>query len=120
MMDMGFHRRGVGAQLASGGHGLLAGALHHPRMDLRGPLRAKEPKGAGKAAEGGNRVLVKAGKPAVEQAGAQLPLELPERPPFEVLEPHATPEPVRGEAGAPKAGGARAAPGEEAGAEGDQ
>jgi hypothetical protein len=48
MMNVGFHRRGVGSQLAAFGHLVLLGYLHDSIVKARGSILAKEAKRSGK------------------------------------------------------------------------
>lgn len=58
MVNIGFHRGGVGAQLIAGNDARLDGLLHDPLMDLLGTFLAKERKSSTEIGEIGNRVFI--------------------------------------------------------------
>jgi Tn3 transposase DDE domain len=58
MVNIGFHRGGVGAQLISGNDARLDGLLHDPLMDLLGTFLAKERKTPTEITKIGNRIFI--------------------------------------------------------------
>jgi hypothetical protein len=76
MVNIGFHRGGVGAQLISGNDARLDGLLHDPLMDLLGTFLAKERKTPTEITKIGNRIFIsihttKDGKEAVFKEDAE-------------------------------------------------
>ena len=112
MMNVGFHGRGIGAQLLSGGDRLLPRDLNDSGMNLRGSVLAEESKGAGETGKIRDGVFVKPSKAAIKQAGPQFLFQLTEGPALEVFEDDATQQPVRSNGGAAEISGTGAALGQ--------
>ena len=60
MVNVGFYRGSIGAQLLSGNDSRLLGLLRDPLVDLLGAILAKERKSPTQIAKIWNRVLIKA------------------------------------------------------------
>jgi hypothetical protein len=95
VVNIGFHRGGVGAQLASGNDAGLDGLLHDPLMNLLSTFLAKERKSPTEITEIRNRVFIEAGETAIERAGTKFTVQLAIRPTFNVLEHNTTQQPIR-------------------------
>ena len=94
-MDVSFYGAGIDVQFLSSNNSCLFGLLHDPPMDLLGAFLAKERKSPTQIAIIWYRVLIKAGEAWIQKASSQFAMKFAIRPTFDVLEHHATQQPIR-------------------------
>ena len=99
VVDVALDHGGVGSQLPTVRHLLLPGLGNDPLMDTLRNLRAQKAKAPAEGGVVGRGIRIEAGEAPIHQVGADLSLQLSERPPLEVLHHTTTKKTVRRDAG---------------------